>query len=277
MSMTTTQKALQTFYEQVGEKYPEEEEVYHTLRGRLRKEFVLSFLDRMHGSLLDVGCNRGMYLELYRYGPRYGMDLSRAVLKKARRRSGIHYFVADAERLQAVGAARFDNLLCSEVLEHCLHPEAIFAGIAHVLTNGGRALITTPNYTRYRPQWISLGSLTRYEVNSDCEDGYFHTAYRPEELTALAQQAGLQVVAVGTFEKEVKYAAKLPAALLLTVRWCNTLLKSKRLERWNEELFNRFTNAVYYVARWSGLHRLLMPFIREGVRSYIWLEKQPLA
>lgn len=277
MNAGNTQKALQTFYEQVGEKYPEEEEVYHTLRGKLRKTFVRSFLDRMEGALLDVGCNRGMYLDLYRHGPRFGMDLSRAVLKKARRQRGIHYFVADAERLQAVQAGRFDHVLCSEVLEHCLHPEKIFSGIAHVLKAGGRALITTPHYTRYRPQWIGLGTLTYYEVNSDCDDGYYHTAYRPQELCDLAERAGFKVLEAGTFEKEVKYAAKLPAALMLTVRWCNTSIKSRRLERWNESLFNRFTNGVYYLARYTGLQALLMPFIKEGVRSYIWLEKLPSA
>jgi 2-polyprenyl-3-methyl-5-hydroxy-6-metoxy-1,4-benzoquinol methylase len=273
MNAEETQKALQTFYEQVGEKYPEEEEVYHTLRGELRKTFVLSFLADMHGSLLDVGCNRGMYLSLYKNGPCFGMDLSRAVLKKARHQQAIYYFVADAERLQAVQAERFDNVLCSEVLEHCLHPEKIFSGIAHVLKPGGRGLVTTPNYTRYRPQWISLGSLQQYQVSSDCDEGYFHTAYRAEELRELARAAGLNVLAAGTFEKEVKYAAKLPAALLLTVRLCNRVIKSKRLERWNENLFNRFTNGVYYLARLTGIHVLIMPLIKEGVRTYIWLEK----
>lgn len=273
MNTGETQKALQTFYEQVGEKYPEEEQVYHTLRGMLRKKFVLSFLAGMHGSLLDIGCNRGMYLSLYRNGPCYGMDVSRAVLRKARHQSGIYYFVADAERLQAIQAERFDHVLCSEVLEHCLHPEKIFSGIAQVLKPGGRALVTTPNYTRYRPQWISLGSLEQYQVSSDCDEGYFHTAYRPEELRDLAQGAGLKILAAGTFEKEVKYAAKLPAALLLTVRWCNRVIKSRRLERWNENLFNRFTNAMYYLARVTGIHYLIMPCIKEGVRTYIWVEK----
>jgi 2-polyprenyl-3-methyl-5-hydroxy-6-metoxy-1,4-benzoquinol methylase len=275
MNTGETQKALQTFYEQVGEKYPEEEEVYHTLRGKLRKKFVLSYLTVMRGTLLDIGCNRGMYLNLYKKGPCYGMDLSRAVLKKARRQKVIHYFVADAERLQAIQGERFDNVLCSEVLEHCLHPEQIFSGIAHVLRPGGRALLTTPNYTRHRPQWIALGALEHYQVSSDCHDGYFHTAYRAEELSDLALRAGFKIVAIGTFEKEVKYAAKIPAVLLLTVRWCNTIIKSKRLERWNEKLFNHFTNTIYYFALYTGLHHLVMPFIKEGVRSFIWMEKSP--
>jgi len=72
--------ALKRFYESVGENYPEEEEVYTTLRGKLRRQFVLSRLAQFNGSLLDVGCNRGMYLLAYQGGARFGVDISRSVV-----------------------------------------------------------------------------------------------------------------------------------------------------------------------------------------------------
>jgi len=272
--MTDTRLALKKFYEQVGEKYPEEEKVYHTLRGILRKKFVLSHLQRFQGSLLDIGCNRGMYLHAYRGGPRFGIDLSSSVLKNIPKQWHIHLTVADAERLQCFKPGSFDNALCSEVLEHCLDPQAVFNSIAHVLRPGGYALLTTPNYKRERPRWIGLGVLQHFGIDSDCEEGYFHTAYRPEELERFANAAGLKVIEVGTLEKEVKYAAKVPAAILLSGRFVNRLFRSKSFEKFNEALFDRLTLLIYYFFHYTALDKIILKFISEGVRSYILMQKE---
>ena len=272
--MNEEKRALKKFYEEVGERYPEEEEVYHTLRGILRKEFILAHLQKFRGSLLDVGCNRGMYLNAYEGGERFGVDLSLNVLRKAHNRSRLHLAVADAERLQCFKSASFDHVLCSEVLEHCLHPQAIFAGIAHVLKPGGVALLTTPNYTRRRPKWIALGPLTRYDIDCECDDGYFHTAYRPEELRRMAREADLRVLKVGTLEKEVKYAAKIPVVFLLLGRLLNRLLRSERLDRLNEALFNQLTILIYRICHATGLEKLLLRMIPEGVRSYVIMQRK---
>lgn len=272
--MKDTRLALKRFYEQVGQKYPEEEKVYHTLRGILRKKFVLSHLQRFRGSLLDIGCNRGMYLQAYQGGHRFGVDLSLSVLKKIPKQWHIHLTVADAERLQCFKPGSFDNALCSEVLEHCLDPQAVFNSIAHVLRAGGYALVTTPNYKRQRPRWIGLGVLQHFGVDSDCEEGYFHTAYRPEELERFARAAGLKVISVGTLEKEVKYAAKVPAAILLTGRLVNKVFRSTTFEKLNESFFDRLTLLIYYFCHYTALEIIFLKFIRNGVRSYILMQKE---
>jgi 2-polyprenyl-3-methyl-5-hydroxy-6-metoxy-1,4-benzoquinol methylase len=265
--------ALKSFYQQVGEKYPEEEEVYHTLRGMLRRDFILARLKGWQGSLLDIGCNRGMYLEQWRGGPRFGVDLSLGALVRAPEGLAGGLVQGDAERLDCFRAGSFDHLLCSEVLEHCLHPAAIFAGIAHLLKPGGEALLTTPNYRGRRPDYIALGVLREYGVECSSGSSYFHTAYRPEELEKMARAAGLEVAESGTLEQEVKYAAKLPAALLLLVRGLNKLVHSERLGRANEAFFHTFTLACYRFCRITRLERLLLPLVREGVRSYIVMKK----
>jgi len=270
---STIQSALRNFYEQVGDKYPEEELVYETLRGRLRKEYVLSVLATFRGSLLDVGCNRGMYLLHYKGGFRCGIDLSHAVLRRVPSDCGLHLVVADAENLACLRTAQFDHVLCSEVLEHCLHPQRVFEGIFDVLRPGGTALLTTPNYRGKRPQWIAPGVLTDFGVTCECNAGYYHTAYRPAELQQMAEKTGFQVLDVGTLEKEVKYAAKVPAALLIAGRLFNRLLRSERLGRANEAFFHRFTLVIYRVMRKTRLEKLVLPFIREGVRSRILLQK----
>lgn len=273
--MNKTRLALKKFYDKVGERYPEEEQVYHTLRGMLRKKFVLSHLNRFRGRLLEIGCNRGMYLQAYQHGERFGVDISLPVLKKAHRGNKLHLAVADAERLYCFRPGSFDHILCSEVLEHCLNPDQVFSGIFHLLKPGGVALLTTPNYTREKPTWIGLGTLTLYDIDYDCGDEYFHTAYKPEELETMAGRAGLTVAESGTLEREIKYAAKIPAAVLLFIRLLNRPLKSKLIERVNEALFNKLTIILYYIAHYSGLERLILPLFPVGVRSYILVKKGP--
>jgi len=272
--MNREKLALKKFYEDVGEHYPEEEQVYHTLRGMLRKKFILSRINRFRGSLLEIGCNRGMYLQAYRGGTRFGVDLSLSVLKHAHQEKTMHLAVADAERLQCFKTDSFQNVLCSEVLEHCLHPQEIFAGIGHVLRPGGTALLTTPNYRRKKPVWIGLGTLTHFGIDCDCGDAYFHTAYRPEELAAMAEKSGLAVIEIGTLEKEIKYAAKIPAAILIFGRMLNKILKSEKFDAANEAFFNHLTIWIYQICHFSGLEKLLLKFVPEGVRSFIIMQKK---
>ena len=265
--------ALKDFYEQCGEKYPEEELVYKTLRGKLRKKFILQRLSEFQGSLLEIGCNRGMYLQEYNGGDCFGIDLSASVLRQAHREKAIHLAVADAEQLCFKNAC-FNHVLCSEVLEHCLHPQEIFSGIAAVLKQNGSALLTTPNYSKKKHEYIELGSLKSFNIDCDCGNFYYHTAYKPGELEIMAKTAGLKVLETGTLEKEVKYAAKIPAAVLLFVRLINKVFRSKKIDQMNEAFFQVFTNWIYYICHITRLEKILLKLIPEGVRSYIVMKKK---
>ncbi len=265
--------ALKDFYEQCGEKYPEEEMVYKTLRGRLRKNFVINFIQRMSGSLLEIGCNRGMYLQNYNGGERFGIDLSSSVLGHAHTEKPMSLAVADAERL-CFREASFDNILCSEVLEHCLHPQDIFNEIASALKPGGHALLTTPNYTtKKRPEYINMYILTGYSIDCQCGEQYFHTAYKPEELVVFAKNAGLNVLEKGTLEKDVKYATKIPVMVLLVGRLLNRPFHSRKFDAANEAFFQTFSNAIYDFCHFTRLDKLLLKMVPQGVRSYIYMQK----
>ncbi len=159
------------------------------------------------------------------------------------------------------------------MLEHCLNPLAVFKSISHILKPTGYALLTTPNYRRYRPEWIGLGRLPQYGISIDCEDGYFHTAYRPEQLVEFAKQAGLKIVEVGTLEKEVKYAAKIPAAIFLFGNFVNRFLHSEKFDRINKKLFDDLTLFIYDVCRVTKLEKILLKIFTDGVRSYILMKK----
>ncbi len=267
---------LREFYEEVGEKYPEEEVVYHTLRGKLRKKFVLDFVRRARGRFLDVGCNTGVYIREYRNGPAVGVDLALSVLKKARKSlpedvtPRVHFVAGSAENLFFLKANSIDSLICSEVLEHLFHPQRVFDGFAHVLRPGGQGLLTTPNYRKSKPEWIETGELKKYAIHGE---EYFHTAYRPEELEEMARKAGLRVVKSGTLEWEIKYATKIPVLILWSIRGANRLIfKSERVESWNLRLFEKLSNLFYALGHATGAEKIFRFFIKEGVRSFILVE-----
>lgn len=265
---------LKKFYDQVGENYPEEEQVYRTLRGTLRKKFVLDWLSKQEGSLLEIGTNRGMYLQHYKGGARFGVDLSRTVLQHAHREKPVLYAVADAERLQCFKPGSFDRVLCSEVIEHCFFPDLVFQSIAHVLKPNGQALLTTPNYKSQRPTWVELGSMVGYGIHSNWHEKYYHTAYRPEELATFAESVGLEVIQAGTLEKEIKYIAKIPAAILLVGRALNRLIKSPKFGQWNEDFFQKLSLFLHRITQETIVERIALRFVKEGARSYIVMRKR---
>jgi 2-polyprenyl-6-hydroxyphenyl methylase/3-demethylubiquinone-9 3-methyltransferase len=263
------------FYEEVGEKYPEEEIVYRTLKGRLRREFILKHLASWKGRLLDVGCNRGMYLKAYRGGKKVGVDISLPVLEKIwEAGENMPLVVADAQVLDCFRDEVFDVVLCSEVLEHVPRPERVMEGMHKVLAPGGRAFITTPNYRGKRPEWAEIGMMGAYGIQGVRGNRYWHTAYRPEELAGMGTKFGFHVVEKGTLEKEVKYAAKIPMLVFylfyIINRW---MLRSRRWDALNQRMFDALSLGIYRLVKGVGLNSLLLRWIREGVRSYIIIEK----
>lgn len=268
-------ESFRGFYEEVGEKYPEEEIVYRTLKGQLRREFILKHLASWKGRLLDIGCNRGMYLKAYRGGKKVGIDISRPALEKIRdAEENIPLVAADAQVLDCFRDEVFDVVLCSEVLEHVSRPERVMEGIRRILSQGGRALITTPNYRGKKTEWVEIGMMRAYGIRGVRGDRYWHTAFRPEELADMGAKFGFHVVEKGTLEKEVKYASKIPMLVFylfhLINRWT---LRSIRWDALNQRMFDALSLSIYRLVKGVGLNCLFLRWIQEGVRSYVILEK----
>jgi len=277
MATKLRRRDLSSFYEEVATKYNEEEMVYRDLRGKLRKKFVLYFLEDVKENFLDLGCNAGLYLENFNGKLAVGVDISPTSLKHARNRlknkqKSTRYFftTGDIEELGFLKNIQFDFILCSEVLEHLFHPQKVFDGISRLLTQKGKALFTTPNYKKNKPTWISLGVLE----NTISGDEYYHTAFRPEELEKMARAAELKMVGSGTFEWEIKYATKIPVIFFITFRFINKyLFKSKRVDLINQRLFESFTLLIYRICHFTGFEKLFRIFIQEGVRSFVLVSK----
>lgn len=104
--------------------------------------------------VLDVGCGRGVFLELMSAAgiEAIGVDHAQESLEYCRDK-GFSVFPEDARKFLENHHGRFGGIFCSHVIEHMGYEEAVsFLKLCHqALKPGGRILLVTPN-----PEDISI-------------------------------------------------------------------------------------------------------------------------
>ena len=126
------------------------------LQDNLRLEMFNSKLARLlpeelkevKGKILDVGCGAGSYtgiLKLYRPQLKvYGVDISRAAIKKAKKDfPNINFVIASTDRLPFPDGF-FDAVVMKCVLEHLKDPDKALVEVRRVLKPGGLFYSVTP-------------------------------------------------------------------------------------------------------------------------------------
>jgi 2-polyprenyl-3-methyl-5-hydroxy-6-metoxy-1,4-benzoquinol methylase len=119
---------------------------------RIQKRFVRLF----HGCdpVLDIGCGRGIFLELLSSGgiEAVGVDRSAEAIAACKAKGFTVYCDEAGEYLQK-NPALFGGIFCSHVIEHMGYDDAmIFLDLCHrALRPGGKLLLVTPN-----PEDISI-------------------------------------------------------------------------------------------------------------------------
>jgi 2-polyprenyl-3-methyl-5-hydroxy-6-metoxy-1,4-benzoquinol methylase len=113
---------------------------------QVQKRFVELF--RNAAPVLDVGCGRGVFLELLRNAgiQAVGIDHSEESVAACRQRGFTVYQQNAIEYLGQV-AGQFGGIFCSHVIEHMSYDDAMaFLTLCHkALREGGRLLLVTPN------------------------------------------------------------------------------------------------------------------------------------
>jgi len=149
-------------------------------------------LHKQSGSLLDLGCSSGAFLESL---PKdswklYGIEMSADCAKTAESRSGAQVFVGDILD-GPFPSQSFDVITCFDVLEHLYEPRKVITKVAGWLKPGGIFYVLVPNVDSaeahvFGSYWHGL-ELPRH---------LFH--YSPASLKFLAESAGLREVSVET-------------------------------------------------------------------------------
>jgi len=134
-----------------------------------------------HEDVLDIGCGAGNMLEKIP-GMRTGIDLSDTMIERSRNKLGddVTLLKMSAENLQFEDES-FDKIICSEVIEHVLHPQKVLKEIARTLRPGGLAAVSIPNERLIaRTKWLLQHSGLRFlmknqgETNVEDVDNEWH-------------------------------------------------------------------------------------------------------
>lgn len=153
-------------------------------------------------TIVDLGCGVGEVLEQIPQGQLTGMDFSRESVRKARlqlqdRASILH---GDIEKADTVfGQDVFDVVICSEVIEHVLHPEKALSVMRTLLKPGGVAIVTVPNEYLINRVKAVLASVGLFQLlfgknvpRRMNEEWHLHM-FTYEELTKLCTDAGFTI------------------------------------------------------------------------------------
>jgi len=142
------------------------------------------------GTLLDLGCSSGSFLESMR-GPHWqlaGIEMSADAAKMAEARSGGQIFHGDI--LEAsFPPESFDVITCFDVLEHVYEPRSVLAKVREWLKPDGIFYLMVPNIDSaavrvFRSYWYGL-ELPRHL-----------THFSPDSLRAMAAVVGLETTAL---------------------------------------------------------------------------------
>ena len=144
------------------------------------------------GTLLDLGCSSGAFLEFMRSESwkLFGVEMSAEEAKTAEARSNAHVFVGNI--LDApFRPESFDAITCFDVLEHLYEPQQVMVRVSEWLKPGGIFYVLVPNVDSaearaFRSYWHGL-ELPRH---------LFH--YSPGSLKFLAESAGMREVSLET-------------------------------------------------------------------------------
>jgi len=159
-------------------------------RWRDRKATLTQYKES--GTLLDLGCSSGSFLQAMR-GERwrlYGIEMSPEAARTAAERSGARIFTGTI-LAASFPAEHFDLITCFDVFEHLYEPRKIMTKVAHWLKPGGIFYVLVPNIGSAEAR--VFGS---YWHGLEMPRHLFH--YTPESLRRLAASCGLATVSLET-------------------------------------------------------------------------------
>lgn len=193
-----------------------------------RLQFIERFVDLRGKTILDIGCGGGILTEaLVQKGAiASGIDLSQAVLDAASAHAAEQGLSIRYRRISSgdcvKNAEQYDHITCMEMLEHVSDPAAIMKDIYALLKPNGYAFFSTLN--RNIASFFGAIVAAEYLMRLVPKGTHRHSDFiRPQELVAMAEQAGFTAVALSgmdyhPFAKTAFLSRHLHINYLLAVR-----------------------------------------------------------
>lgn len=126
-------------------------------------DFLAPRLAALRGNILDVGCGEMPYRTFLPKELAYtGIDIPQATAFSMRGSEDVIAF--DGVSIPFPDAS-FDNVLCTEVLEHAARPEALLSEILRVLKPGGTLIATVPFAARVHYAPHDFNRFTKYRLD----------------------------------------------------------------------------------------------------------------
>jgi SAM-dependent methyltransferase len=126
--------------------------------------FVSAHRGLLKGEVLDVGCGEMPFRHLVAPGAAYtGIDVPAAGSFGMQRHAEVIEF--DGTTIPFADNS-FDAILCTEVLEHAVQPEALVAEMRRVLKPGGALVLTVPFAARVHHVPYDFHRFTRFRLEA---------------------------------------------------------------------------------------------------------------
>jgi SAM-dependent methyltransferase len=101
---------------------------------------IKRFAPRLEGKMLDFGCGRKPFENLFSVKQYVGLDIEQSGHDHKNSKVDVFY---DGKTIP-FEAETFDSLFCSEVIEHVFNPDEVLPEMNRVLKKGALVLITVP-------------------------------------------------------------------------------------------------------------------------------------
>ena len=167
-----------------------------------RMAWIAKHVVLANAKTIDIGCGGGILSEsLAKAGARVtGLDMASDSIEIARTHAqaaqlNIDYQISTAEAWAQAHPAEYEVVTCMELLEHVPDPASVIHAAAQLLAPSGVVFFSTIN--RNPKAWaLTIGAAEHLLKWIPKGTHQYDTFIKPSELSAMARQSGLEVIAL---------------------------------------------------------------------------------